>query len=107
MTEQREIEAATKRLLLALDALEAAIERRRESDRAADNLAAQVQALSADRSRLASALDASKAASRRSDAVNRDVAARIDKAVATISAVLAEHDEAEQEPGAGVASCRA
>ncbi len=55
------IDAATKRLALALDALEAALERRRESDRGEETLAAQLQALGSDRSRLAADLDAQAA----------------------------------------------
>ena len=58
------IEAATKRLMLALDGLEAAAERRREAERAEQGLADQLHALGADRSRLASDLDAVKSAPR-------------------------------------------
>ena len=49
MTDQSAIDTAVKRLALALDALDAAVERRREADRSEDALAAQVQALGADR----------------------------------------------------------
>ena len=44
MTDASAIEAATKRLAAALDALEGAVERRREADRSEGALAAQVQA---------------------------------------------------------------
>ena len=52
MTEQSAIDDAVKRLALALDALDAAVERRREADRGEETLAAQVQALGADRAGL-------------------------------------------------------
>ena len=57
MTDASAIEAATRRLAAALDALDAAVERRREADRSESALAAQVQALGTDRSKLASDLD--------------------------------------------------
>src|SRR5260221_103502 len=53
MTDQSAIDAATKRLAQALDALEAAIDHRRQADRGDQ---AQLQALGAARSRLASEL---------------------------------------------------
>ncbi len=62
-----------QRLALALDALDAAVERRREADRNEDAWAAQVQALGLDRARLASALDGETARSRRLEATNREV----------------------------------
>jgi cell division protein ZapA len=55
-----EIDAATRRLMAALDALERAVERRREADRDEDELAARIQALGADRARLADELDGSR-----------------------------------------------
>src|SRR5262249_30677486 len=56
MTEPSAIDAASKRLALALDALAAAVERRHEADRGEQTLDAQLHALGADRSRLASEL---------------------------------------------------
>ena len=53
MSDASAIEAASRRLSAALDALEAAAERRRQSDHGEDKLAAQVQALGTDRSKLA------------------------------------------------------
>ena len=44
-----EIEIATRRLTAALDALESAVERRRDADRDENELAARIQALGADR----------------------------------------------------------
>ena len=50
MSDQSAIEAATKRLTLALDALDAAAERRLEADRAEAGLADRLHAADADRS---------------------------------------------------------
>jgi hypothetical protein len=92
MTEANAIEAATRRLSAALDALEAATERRREADRGDQTLAAQVQALGEDRSRMAADLDLQAARSRRLEATNREVARRLDAAIHTIKTVLDGHD---------------
>jgi hypothetical protein len=83
-----EVEAATRRLAAALDALEAAVERRSEADRDEDELAARIQALGTDRSRLADELDGSLVRSRELERVNRDVSQRLDGAIETIRAVL-------------------
>jgi hypothetical protein len=88
MTEQSAIDAAVKRLALALDALDAAVERRREADRAEEALASQVQALGVDRTRLAATLDGETARSRRLEATNREIAQRLDAAIASIQSVL-------------------
>jgi hypothetical protein len=86
------IDAATKRLALALDALEAALERRRASDRGEETLAAQLQALGSDRSRLAADLDAQAARARRLESTNREVARRLDVAIDTIRSVIEASD---------------
>ena len=65
-----DIDAATRRLMAALDALESAAERRREADRDEDELATRIQALGADRSRLADELDGSLVKSRHSGQVD-------------------------------------
>jgi cell division protein ZapA len=57
MSDASAIDSASRRLSAALDALEAAAERRRQSDHGEDKLAAQVQALGTDRSKLAGDLD--------------------------------------------------
>ena len=88
MTDASAIEAATRRLAAALDALEAAVERRREADRSESALAAQVQALGTDRSRLASDLDNVTARSRKLESTNRDIAQRLDVAIDSIRAVI-------------------
>ena len=83
-----DIDAATRRLMAALDALENAVERRREADRDEDELATRIQALGTDRSRLADELDVSLVKSRRLERVNRDIAEKLDEAIGSIRAVL-------------------
>jgi hypothetical protein len=83
-----DIDAATRRLMAALDALESAVERRSEADRDENELATRIQALGADRSRLADELDSSLVKSRRLERANREIAERLDAAIGTIRAVL-------------------
>ena len=83
-----DIETATRRLMSALDALESAVERRREADRDEDELATRIQALGADRSRLADELDTSLVKSRKLERVNREIAEKRDAAIGTIREVL-------------------
>ena len=92
MSETDSIEAASRRLALALDALEAAVERRREADRAEDALATQIHALGDDRARLAGELDQAVARSRALESANREVAKRIAQAIETIRGVLASEE---------------
>ena len=88
MADSAAIEAATKRLSLALDALEAAVERRHDADRGEESMGAQLHTLGADRSRLAAELDEVSARSREVEASNRELARRIDVAIDGIKAVL-------------------
>ena len=92
VTESSAIDAATKRLTLALEGLEAAAERRREADRAEHGLVDQLHALGADRSRLASDLDAATARARALESTNHEVARRLDAAIETIRSVLETSD---------------
>ena len=92
MSETDSIEIATRRLAQALDALEAAAERRRETDRSEEALATQIQALGADRARLASELDHAAARSRGLEVVNREVARRIAQSIETIRGMLAQDE---------------
>ena len=84
-----DIDAATKRLMSALDALEAAAERRRDADRDENELASRIQALGADRSRLADELDGSLVKTRRLERTNREISEKLDAAIGSIRAVLA------------------
>jgi hypothetical protein len=88
MSDQNAIDGAVKRLAMALDALDAAAERRREADRGNEALAHQVQALGVDRTRLAAALDGETARSRRLETANREIAGRLDSAIVSIQTVL-------------------
>ena len=83
-----DIDAATRRLMGALDALESAVERRREADRDENELASRIQALGADRSRLADELDGSLVKTRRLERTNREIAEKLDTAIGTIRSVL-------------------
>jgi hypothetical protein len=88
MSDQTAIDSAARRLARALDALDAAVERRLEADRTDAGLAEQVHALGADRSKLAAALDAESARSRRLETVNQEVGRRLDAAMDNIRSVL-------------------
>jgi hypothetical protein len=86
------VDTASRRLALALDALDAAVERRRAADRDDATLASQVEVLGADRARLAADLDQTAARSRTLESANREVARRLDAAIDTIRAVLSAND---------------
>jgi uncharacterized membrane protein YccC len=88
MSETDSVEAASRRLALALDALDAAVERRREADGAEEALVSQVQALGTDRAKLAGELDNAAARSRQLETANREIAQRLDQAIETIRGVL-------------------
>jgi ABC-type transporter Mla subunit MlaD len=92
MSDTDSIEAASRRLALALDALDAAAERRRERFRNEAALSAQVHALGNDRSRLAGELDHAMARARALEAANREVAQRLERAIGTVRGLLAEEE---------------
>ena len=89
MTDSAAMDAANKRLALALDALAAAVERRGEADQEGASLSAQLHALGADRARLASELDAATARAQALENANRDVAQRIDAVLGIIRSLVA------------------
>ncbi len=88
MSDADSFDTATRRLTHALDALEAATERRREADRGEQALANQVHALGSDRARLAGELDETTARARALETANREVVERIDAAIETIRDLL-------------------
>lgn len=88
MSDQTAIDAATRRLSQALDALDAAVERRLEADRNEARLADQIHALGADRASLASELDAQTARARQLETANREIAKRLDAAIDNIRSVV-------------------
>jgi chromosome segregation ATPase len=90
MSETDSIEAASRRLAQALDALDAATERRCEAARGEEALSAQVHALGDDRARLAGELDHAVARARTLEHASREMAQRIAAAIASIRGVLGE-----------------
>ena len=88
MSETSTIESAARRLQSALDALDGAVGRRLERDQGHAALASQVHAFDADRARLAAELDVSSARARALETTNREVALRLDEAIATIRAIV-------------------
>jgi hypothetical protein len=94
-TDSSLIEIARRRLALALDALDAACERRGDADRHQEALMQQIEALGDDRARLASELDHAAARGRGLEAANRDVADRLATAIETINGVLKKGAAAE------------
>jgi hypothetical protein len=88
MTDQNAIDAAAQRLNDALDALEAAVERRLEAGHSRAFLSEQVHALDADRARLAAELDNQMARAQRLETANREIARRLDAAMDNIRLVL-------------------
>jgi hypothetical protein len=92
MSDPNAVEAATRRLAMALEALEAAVERRRAADRVEQQLVAQLQAMGGDRSRLAAELDAATAQAKRQDNVHREIGRRLDVAIETVRAVIDNND---------------
>ena len=88
MTDSSTVEQVTRRLTHALDLLDAAVERRVETDRGRAVLVEQVHTLDADRTKLAADLDSQLAKVRGLEAANRDVAQRLDAAMENIRTVL-------------------
>jgi septal ring factor EnvC (AmiA/AmiB activator) len=88
MADQTTIDVAAKRLALALDTLDAAVERRLEADRGEARLADQIHALGNDRAKLAAELDTQTARARQLETANREIARRLDTAIENISSVL-------------------
>lgn len=80
---------AVKRVIDALDALDAALEQRLEDDRKGGALTEQLHVFNVDRSRLASELDAARARARVLESGNREAARRVDRAMSAIRSVIA------------------
>ena len=86
------VDQAVKRVLDALDALDAALEQRLEDDRRHGKTGEQVHAFNVDRARLAAELDDARARSRALEASNREAARRIDTAMSAIRAVISANE---------------
>lgn len=82
------IENALRRLTAALDALEGAVDGRLDSGHRLEELEAELQRISLDRSRLAQSLDVAEARSDRIEEANQDVSRRLVAAMETIRSVL-------------------
>jgi hypothetical protein len=93
MTDHSAIDTATRRLQAALDALEAAVDRKLEATSRSGALADQMHLLDTDRARLASELDHAAARSKSLETTNREVAARLDAAMESIRSVIAVQEQ--------------
>jgi len=92
MADTAVIDAATKRLALALDALEAAVERRADANGGEQSVGAQLHALGADRARLAAELDEATARGKEIESTNREIARRIDVAIDGVRGLIDSHE---------------
>ena len=88
MSEAGGIDSAARRLQSALEALDGAVGRRLDREQGQAALASQVHAFDVDRARLAAELDDATARARALEAANREVAQRLDEAIATIRAIV-------------------
>ena len=88
MSDTLAVEQAVKRLSVALDALDAAMEMRLEADRRRGTLAEEAHDFSLDRSRLAAELDSVQAHSRMLETQNREAARRLDEAMTAIRDII-------------------
>ena len=79
---------AAEKLSLAIDRLEATIGRRAGARVDKDSLEIEIQALGADRARLADLLDKSVAKATQLETINRDVSHKLVEAMETIRSVL-------------------
>jgi predicted nucleic acid-binding Zn-ribbon protein len=91
MLDRSAVEAALRRLDLALSALDAAVERRLDHDRDLSGLEDELSRIGEDRSRLAKTLDDEKARAGRLEDTNREVSRRLVAAMESIRSVLETH----------------
>ena len=82
------LESAIRRLSAALDQLEAANDRRAHAEAQRGDLEEELAVMQDDRSRLANELDGAVARSKTLETANDEVSRRLQKASATIRAVL-------------------
>jgi chorismate-pyruvate lyase len=94
VSEATTIDSATRRLQSALEALDGAVGRRLERDQGQAAVATQLHAFDVDRARLAAELDDATARSRALETANREVALRLDEAIATIRAIVEPAEKA-------------
>lgn len=96
MTQSPRIDGALARLSTALDALELAVARRLENEYSSADLEEELAVMQDDRSRLALELDAALARSSAMDKARQDVLGRLDRASASVAAVLGEAQRADE-----------
>jgi hypothetical protein len=89
------VDVALRRLNLALDALDAALEERHRTDSAISALQIEIELLTADRARLADELDRARERLARLEHVNLEVSRRLDAVMESIHRVI--ESEAGQE----------
>jgi len=89
------VDTASRRLSLALDALDAALEERRRTDSAASELQVEIELLTADRARLADELDQARERLAQLERMNLEVSRRLDAVMESIHQVI--ESEAGQE----------
>lgn len=92
MADNPAVDAAMRRLDMALGALEASIERHLEYDRAVAGLEDELVRVGEDRSQLAQNLDQERARAGRLEDTNREVSRRLVSAMESIRSVLECHD---------------
>ena len=92
------LQRALSRLASAIDHLEAAAARRAQLDAARGNLEDELWVMQDDRARLALDLDGALASGRALAGTQGEVAQRLERASATVRAVLAEIEEARSGP---------
>jgi hypothetical protein len=80
---------AVKRVMDALDALDAVLDQRVGKDNKGGSLVEQLHAFAIDRARLALELDAARARARDLETTNREAVHRIDEAMSAIRAIIA------------------
>ena len=91
------LEPSLKRLRAALDLLEAAMERRARQEDARGDAQEELALMQDDRARLAVELDGALDRNRGLLAANIEAARRVEKASATIRAILERHQAAEPD----------
>jgi predicted nucleic acid-binding Zn-ribbon protein len=82
------VDAASRRLCLALDALDAAVEERHRTDSAVSALQVEIELLTTDRARLADELDQARERLARLERVNLEVSRRLDAVLESIHRVI-------------------
>ncbi|MGU3539503.1 DUF4164 family protein [Methylobacterium sp. A54F] len=94
-TNESGIDAAAARLDAALARLEGVVARRLEADAIPDDRETELAIMAEDRARLAAALDTAQAALERAEAAADAVGLRLDRAIDTVEAALAEPSGSE------------